>query len=71
MGTIKTAQSAMGYQPAGQRDGCRNCVSGEEQREERMPPWDKPYWRCNAGGFRTSAMAICNQHKQKKGAVHG
>lgn len=64
MGTIATAKSAMGYQAASARDGCRNCVGGEEVRPERMPPWDKPYWNCKPGGFRTTAMAICNQHKR-------
>jgi len=68
MSGIASAMAAMNYIQATKRHGCRDCIHGEEARPERMPPWDKPYWQCNKGGFRTSAMAICAYHQPRTAA---
>jgi hypothetical protein len=64
MSTIQVAKSGMGFQSAGQRDGCKNCVHAEHK--EVSVPIDPSFmsgWRCNKGGFMTSAMAICQKHQ--------
>jgi hypothetical protein len=68
--SAQVAKLTMGYQLANQRPACKNCHHVQEQREDRMPPYDTVRWQCKKGGFLTSAMATCNQHQPfvKKGA---
>lgn len=65
MSTIDVAKSSMGFQSAGQRDGCKNCRHGEQHYVDRAPPYDRAGWRCKKGGFMTSAMAICQRFESK------
>lgn len=72
MSTIAVAKLGMGYQGAGQRQGCKNCIHGEQHYVERMPPYDRAGWRCKKGGFFTTAMAICREHTpQRQGQPGG
>lgn len=63
MSTIQVAKRGMGFQSAGERDGCKNCQHAEQHYVDRMPPYDRAGWRCKKGGFMTSAMAICQKHQ--------
>lgn len=63
---IEKKQALQGYTPTMQRTACRNCAQGHEVLAERMPPYDTNSWQCRLGGFRVSAMAICNQYVSKK-----
>lgn len=65
MSTIQVTKIGIGYQSPGQRPSCRNCKHGEEVRADRMPPFDTAYWRCKRFGFRTTAMATCQQQQPK------
>lgn len=65
MSTIAVAKIGMGYQAAQQRPACRNCKHGDERRADRMPPYDAAHWYCKQGGFKTTAMATCNEHAAK------
>lgn len=67
MGTIKTVKSSMGYTAARDRaDTCAGCKHFEATYPDRMPPYDKPSFKCRKGGFYTSQMAVCDQHEMKK-----
>jgi hypothetical protein len=66
--TIDAMKQSMGFQSATFRPSCRNCKHGHEEIAERMPPYDTRSWKCKKGGFRTTAMATCNEH-QPEGAV--
>lgn len=69
MGTIKSVKSAMGYTPARERtDTCACRALFEAEYPDRMPPYDKPHFKCREGGFYTSRMAVCRQHEPKKEA---
>lgn len=68
MGTIKSVQSSMGFTAARDRtDTCAACAHFEAIYPDRMPPYDKPSFKCRKGGFYTSQMAVCKQHKPKEG----
>lgn len=63
MSSIANAQAAMGFHAAKDRtDCCAWCEHLDASYPERMPPYDKPSFRCKLGGFRTSLMAICDRH---------
>lgn len=64
--TAAVAKANQGFIAANQRQGCNTCQHGKELREDRMPPYDTASWQCKFGGFRTTAKAICNQHKPQK-----
>lgn len=67
MGTIKTAKSAMGFVPTQERtDNCGHFVHFDTSYPDRMPPYDKPSFRCRKGGFYVSKLAVCGQHEIKK-----
>ena len=59
MASIISTRLAMGYQFAGERMACKNC---QEVETQTMAPY-APLWYCKAGGFHTTAMAICQRHK--------
>lgn len=65
MSTIAVVKASAGYQPANQRQACKNCAQGEEVRTDRMPPYDTATWQCKRFGFKTTAMAICHQHQPR------
>lgn len=72
MGSIQSRQAAMAFRNAGARPACRNCKHGQQVYVERMPPYDRAGWECTKGGFKVSAMAICDKHElkgQKGGAA--
>jgi hypothetical protein len=62
MSSIANTQAMMGYQPANKRPACRNCKSAVEEFIDRMPPYDTRYLRCDLGGFKTSAGALCDKY---------
>lgn len=66
MSTIAVAKIGMGYQAALQRPACRNCKHGEERRADRMPPYNTAHWYCKKGGFKTTAMATCDEYEAKR-----
>jgi hypothetical protein len=67
MGTIKTVMSSMGFTPARERqDNCGHCVHIVANYPDRMPPYDKPSFKCRKGGFYTSKAAVCKQHEAKR-----
>jgi len=57
MSNITAAKFAMGYTPAKARLACANCAHAEF-RDTIHPTW----W-CDKGGFLTSPLAICAQHR--------
>jgi hypothetical protein len=67
--TIQTTKLSMGFQSAGSRPACRNCRHGQEEIAERMPPYDTSSWKCKKGGFRATAMAVCNEHEPESAAA--
>lgn len=62
MSSIQVAKVSMGYMTPLTRPSCRNCVHGKEEHQYRRPPFDTVTWQCKKGGFRTLAMACCQQH---------
>jgi hypothetical protein len=66
--TIDAMKQSMGVQVASARPACRNCKHGREEIADRSPPFDTRSWKCKKGGFRTTAMATCNEH-QPEGAA--
>lgn len=62
MSTIDNVKVEMKWQSSRMRPACRNCRHGKEVREDRMPPFDTAHWKCTQGGFRTSAMAVCDRY---------
>jgi len=67
MGTIKSVQRSMGFIAARERtDTCACCKHFEANYPDRMPPFDKPSFKCRKGGFYTSQMAVCEQHEKKE-----
>lgn len=67
--TIETTKLRMGFQSAGFRSACRNCIHGHEEIADRMPPYDTRSWKCKKGGFRTTAMAVCKDHEAESAAA--
>jgi hypothetical protein len=67
--TIEAMKQSMGFQFATLRPACKNCKHGHEEIAERMPPYDTRSWKCKKGGFRTTAMATCNEHTPESAAV--
>lgn len=65
MSSIQVAKLSMRWVSAKSRPGCKNCVHGDEEREDRMPPFNTVRWRCRKAGFLTSPMAVCNEHQPK------
>jgi len=63
MSTIKVAMSLQGFVAANKRPACRNCISGDEQRADRSPPFDTVSWYCRKGGFYVTAQAVCKQYQ--------
>jgi hypothetical protein len=67
--TIDAMKRSMVFQSATVRPACRNCKHGHEEIAERMPPYDTRSWKCKKGGFRTTAMATCNEHQPEAAAA--
>lgn len=67
--TIEAMKRSMGVQLASLRPACRNCKHGKEEIADRMPPYDTRSWKCKKGGFRTTAMAVCNEHEPESVAA--
>lgn len=66
-GSIKATKLSMGHTaPQDRIDTCAHCKHGEAIYPDRMPPYDKPFFYCNRGNFRTSKMAVCEQHEKGK-----
>ncbi len=65
MTPIDRTKAKQGFVPAMKRNACRNCVHGDEKRQDRMPPYDTASWSCKLGGFMTSAGAVCDRHERK------
>ncbi|MFZ5566701.1 MAG: hypothetical protein ACOY95_06835 [Pseudomonadota bacterium] len=62
MSSIQVAKSSMGFQSAGQRDGCARCYHVTKVSPDLAYAGpNNPQWKCRKGGFLTSAMAICQQ----------
>lgn len=63
MSSVVNAMAAMGFHSAKARtDCCAWCKHIDADYPDRMPPYDKPTFRCKLGGFRVSQMAICDMH---------
>ena len=67
---IDRQKAAMGYQTANQRPSCRNCAHSEQVKPSGACNDSYP-WRCQAGGFGTTAQAVCGRHQphQKGGTA--
>lgn len=63
MSSIAVAKLGMGYVSAKARNSCGNCKLGDQQFADRMPPYNTATWRCKKGGFKTTALAVCNEHE--------
>lgn len=60
--TFDLAKVAQNFVPAGARPACSNCTLVRKDAANNKG-FDGPSWRCGKGGFYTSAMAICAEHK--------
>lgn len=58
MSSIANAKAVMDYVRANQRPSCCNCLHVAEP--------DAGKWRCDLGGFLTTAMATCAKHEAGK-----
>ena len=63
MSNITVSKAAQGFVPANARPSCRNCKHGKQEFADRAPPFDTASWRCNKGGFFTTALATCSLHE--------
>lgn len=63
MSSIIVSKAAQGFVAANARPSCCNCYHGDQQFNDRMPPYDTAGWRCKKGGFYVTARAVCNQHQ--------
>ena len=62
MSGIVVAKACQRFVPAGARPGCSNCTLVRNEAASHHGV-NGPSWYCGKGGFYTSAMAICNDHK--------
>lgn len=62
MSGIVVNKATQGFQPAGARPSCSNCTLVRPEAGSHKN-FNSPRWYCGKGGFYTSAMAICNDHK--------
>jgi hypothetical protein len=59
---IVVNKAAQGWQPSSARPSCSNCTLVRRQ-EASHQGFNGPSFYCGKGGFYTSAMAICREHK--------
>lgn len=62
------AKAAQRWVGPNARPKCGNCLHGDEDRADRMPPFDSIVWRCRLGCFVTAANAVCGKHTPRKPA---
>lgn len=62
MSGIVVNKATQGWQPATARPGCANCTLVRKEPASHQG-FNGPSWYCGKGGFYTSAMAICREHK--------
>jgi hypothetical protein len=60
MSTIDNAKALINYQPANKRPACNNCAYVDEQAGISVTYW------CDRSRFKTSALAVCNQHHKRQ-----
>lgn len=59
------AKAAQRWVGPNARPKCGNCLHADEDRQDRMPPFDSITWRCRLGAFVTAANAVCGRHTSK------
>ena len=62
---VKPTPIAMGYQSAGNRDRCANCLFLDQYYTHEGSFAEREHLSCGIGGFNVTKGAICAQHKRR------